>query len=335
MNFTWWRYPARRFTIDGRKGVVVMKARLDGLVSELRLDGQVVAADRTPIGGPEAIRNHRLAAPLDGGRMLDVEAGYVSLWSIGVAARIDGALVHESHPGKTIAYPEDYREAVIAMKGDTLGQALKSSFKGDLAASQAAGYDPGRLARNKVPILVDIALGILFYIVAKLTDLPTAALFGAGAGLLLVVVQRFVKVDLLGGLAMFGIVMLLISAGLALAFQDDDAVKLRGTVVGLIGATLFLADGLLGGRRIGKALSRYTPYSDIDTSRLAIGMGLLGLVMAGLNYLVARFASTDVWLLYSTFFDFVVTAALAMLVFHFARGKMLARGYRPPSSDER
>jgi hypothetical protein len=51
-------------------------------------------------------------------------------------------------------------------------------------------------------------------------------------------------------------------------------------------------------------MARYLPYTDIDPGRLAIGMGLLGLVMAGLNLLVAKFASTDLWLFYSTFVDF-------------------------------
>ena len=141
--------------------------------------------------------------------------------------------------------------------------------------------DVGAYRRNKVPIIVDIALGLLFFAVAKLTDLPTAAIVGAAAGLALVVAQRFVKADLLGGLALFGIVMLLLSAALAIAFQDDWAVKMRSTILGVISAILFLGDGLLGGNRLGRGLSRYLPYSDLDPGRLALGMGLLGLVMAG------------------------------------------------------
>src|SRR3546814_6829082 len=99
--------------------------------------------------------------------------------------------------------------------------------------------------------------------------------------------------------------MLLISAGLAIVFQDDMAIKMRGTIVGLIGAALFLSDGLLGGNRLGKGMARYLPYNDLEPGRLAVGMGLLGLVLAGINYLVAKFASTDVWLFYSTFVDFI------------------------------
>jgi intracellular septation protein A len=202
------------------------------------------------------------------------------------------------------------------------GEALPARTSGGgsrPARSLPPGYDPGALSRNKVPLLIDLALGLLFYLVAKLTDLTTAALVGAAAGLSLVVAQRFVKVDLLGGLAVFGIVMLLISAGLALAFQDDDAVKMRSTLVGIVGAVLFLGDGLRGGKRLGKGMARYLPYSDVDPGRLAIGMGVVGLIMAALNALVATVASTSWWLFYTTFADTLLVMLLVMLVFRYAR----------------
>jgi len=230
---------------------------------------------------------------------IDVEAGYISWVNVGIRVTQAGRLVHESHPGRTIAYPRSMAKAAID-----------------------PGADMSRYSANKVPIAVDIALGILFFVVAKLTDLSTAAIVGALVGLSLVVVQRFVKVDLLGGLALFGVVMLLISAGLAILFQDEMAIKMRSTIVGTLSAVLFLGDGLLGGNRLGKGLTRYLPYTDIDPGRLAIGMGVLGLVMAGLNYLVAKLASTDVWLFYTTFVDFFLVMILVLLVFRFARGKL-------------
>ena len=105
--------------------------------------------------------------------------------------------------------------------------------------------------RNKYSIYADMALGALFFIVGKLTqDLALAALIGAGAGLLLVVMQRFVKVDLLGGFAVFGTIMLLISAAFSLALQDDYWVQMKGTVLGLLTASLFMIDGLAASRRL-------------------------------------------------------------------------------------
>ncbi len=45
--------------------------------------------------------------------------------------------------------------------------------------------------------------------------------------------------------------------------------------------------------------------------------------MATANQTVAMLASTDVWLFYSTFADFGVTMVLIMIVFSYARGRML------------
>lgn len=328
MAFTWWRYPTRRFDVHGRRIEITTLARTDGLLSRLRVDGRDVASDRTPLTGVEAVRNHSLEACLPDGRLLEIEVGYVSLWTTGVRATSQGSVVHESHPGRTIAYPEKYRETTVeAGKGG-----MKDAWRQGLAQS---GTDWSVWRRNKVPLGIDIALGLLFFILAKLTDLTTAALAGAAIGLALVVAQRFVSVDLLGGLALFGIVMLLVSAGLALAFQDEDAIKLRTTVVGVVAAVLMIGDGVMGGRRLGAGLARYIPYGDLDVRRLAIGMGVLGLAMAGLNLLVARLLSTDAWLLYTTFGDFLVVVVLVQPVFAWARGRIGAAGHQsPPVRDE-
>ncbi len=299
MAFTFARY-RRPFTVGGMPCEVVIRAKADGLHSELHVAGMTQASDYTPATGPEAVRNHRLAGLLPNGETFDVEAGYISWVSVGIAVRQGGQIVHESHPGRTIAFP-----------------ARAASMTVD------PGLDMSRYKANRVPIAVDILLGLLFFVIAKYTDLSTAAIVGAVVGLALLVIQRFVKVDLTGGLALFGVVMLLISAGLAIVFQDDMAIKMRGTIVGLIGAALFLSDGLLGGNRLGKGMARYLPYNDLAPGRLAVGMGLLGLVLAGINYLVAKFASTDAWLFYSTFVDFILSAALALAVFSFARGRLL------------
>lgn len=293
----------RRFAVDGTPCEVICESRMSGLHSALFADGIKLAEDHTPPIGADAIRNHRLAAILPGGAPIEVELGYINMFTVGIAVRREGQIVHESHPGRRIAYPKKAAKMALAQGGSV------------------DGIDLGQVRRNRVPIAVDIALGLLFYIVAKATDLSTAAIVGAVAGLGLVVVQRFVKVDLIGGLALFGVVMLLLSAALAILFQDDMAVKMRGTILGVISAVLFLGDGLFGGNRLGKGMARYLPYSDIDPGRLAIGMGLLGLVMAGLNLLVARVASTDVWLFYSTFVDFALIMVLILFVFRYARGR--------------
>jgi intracellular septation protein A len=282
---------------------VTLRAGMSGTESVLDVCG--VEHDRCfrPGTGKDAILNHALGATLPNGKALTVEAGYFSWTNMAIAARVDGVLVHESHPGVEIRLPESAARMINQTTED-----------GDPA------MDMGKLKANRVPIGVDIATGLLFFIVAKLTDLQTAAFVGAGVGIALVIAQRFVKVDLLGGLAMFGIVMLLISAGLAYAFQDDEWVKQRSTIVGLIGATCFLTDGLLlKGRFIGEGLSRYIAYVDIRPRRLAIAMGLVGIAMAAINFAVARLFSTDVWLFYSTFADVFVSLGMVFVAINWAR----------------
>ena len=297
-----WRY-ARPFACRGHDGLVLIDSRLDGLFSTLLIDGAEVAHDHTPAAGPDAIRNHRLCANLADGREVAVEAGYISLVNVAIAVRVDGFLVHQSHPGRTIAFP-----------------ARAARWISQQTATGKPAYDMDKLRRNKVPIFVDIATGLLFFVVAKLTDLRTAALAGAAVGLALLVAQRFVKTDLIGGLALFGIVMLLISAGFAILFEDDEMIKQRSTIVGLIGAVCFLFDGVvLKGRRLGHGLGRYMVYSDVDEERLAIGMGLVGIVMASTNWLVARLFSTDVWLFYTTFGDVALSVGMILLVVRWAR----------------
>ena len=314
MSFTWWRYPTRRFTVDGLSFAVSGRARSDGLCSALTMLGTEQASDQTPLLGPESVRNHLLSAALPDGRIVEVEYGYMGLWTTGVVARLDGAIIYESHNGRVPAYPEKQRDA--AMRHNNFGQSVE--------AARADGPDPfnsGIMAReNRLPFAVDVITGLLFYAIAKLTDLQTAALVGIAVGFGLVMFQHITKIDVTGGLALFGIVMLCISAGLALWLADDEWIKMRGTITGLIAASFFLADGLRGGPYIGKGLARYMPYSDIDPGRFAVAMGCVGMVMAGLNYGAAKLLSTDSWLFYTTFVDTFIVIGFVFLVLRYARG---------------
>lgn len=187
-------------------------------------------------------------------------------------------------------------------------------------AADASLTEAGALApQNRIPFAVDVATGLLFFAVGKATDLQTAALVGVAVGVALVLFQRLTRIDVTGGLVLFGILMMAISAGLAILSDDDAWIKLRGTITGLIGAAFFLVDGWRGGPYIGRGLARYMPYDDIDRARLALGMGGVGLVMAGLNYAVARLASTDHWLIYQTFLDLPIVVALAAVAMSWSR----------------
>jgi intracellular septation protein A len=305
---TLWTY-TRRFEIDGRTYLATTRVDFKTLTSTLALDGRVLAQDSTLYTEPGGQRNHVLRTQLADGRQLAVTAGYINSWSVAIAVHLDGQLVHESHPGRTIEWPAWSRKLVDS-SADPVVQARAQAEQ----QRQTEQWN-----RNKYSLYVDLALGLLFFVVAKFTNLTTAALVGAGAGLAIVVIQRFVRVDLLGGLAMFGIFMLLVSAGFSLVFDDEDMVKMKGTILGLFVAGLMLSDALgNGGRYFGVRMQRYI-LQPIDPARFTLGLGGVGLFMAVLNWVVARVASTDTWLFYTTFVDIVISVALFFAVLRFAR----------------
>jgi intracellular septation protein A len=298
-----WTY-RHSFAVERISGKVQTVAALSAITTTLLIDGVEVGIDRFETRSAPVLRNNLVKHVLSDGRLLEVECGYLNWWNMGIRVRIDGQLVHESHPGKALGWPQSVQRM----------QANKVGIDPSVAQAQNA-----QMKRNMPSICVDIGIGILFFVVAKFSNLVTASLVSAGAGILIFVIQRFVKVDLLGGLATFGILMSLIAAGFSYAFQDDWMVKMRSTILGVLTAAIFLSDGLLGGRYLGKRMVRYFPYPDISPARLTIGIGLVGLFMAFVNYAIATHFSTDVWLVYSTFGDIAISFALTLGVIRWSR----------------
>ena len=198
-----------------------------------------------------------------------------------------------------------------------------------------AEVDYGRLRRNAPAIVTDIALGLLFFAAAKLTDLRTAALVAAGTGIALYGVQWVLnraldrmqrpRIDLLGGLAMFGIVMLLISAGFSWYFDSERAVQLKSTWLGLLGAAFFAFDAWRGAPYLGKRLALYIAYRDIDTVRLAWSFAVVGAAMGLINVAVVYSVSKDLWLYYTLWGDVVVAMVLSMWAIERARRPAVVR----------
>ena len=248
-----------------------------------------------------------------------VEVDYVSWWSVGIAVIQGEDTVYESHPGKNVRFAEGM------MQGSAPSPANDESSdpaSPGLDIGQMIESNQSKWQRNKYSIYADLALGALFYLVGKFTeDLALAAIVGAGAGLALVVLQRFVKVDLLGGFAVFGTIMLVISAAFSLALQDDYWVQMKGTVLGLLTASVFMIDGVLRqGAYFGARMERYMPLP-LHHNRIAVGMSGLGIVMALANYYVAENFSEDFWLTWTTFLDMPLSIGLFYAIIFWARKK--------------
>jgi intracellular septation protein A len=303
-----WTY-RRPFSAQGEVFIVQIEAGIAGWRSRLMIGHQELVRDETILlGAAFDFRNHRLCHTLQDGSKLEVEIGYLNWFNTGIRVSISGTLVHESHPGRDILYLTRVRKASLGGKTE---QQLQEQRERDAA----------QWALNRPSLIIDIALGLLFFAVSKVTgNLTTAALVGAVAGLTVVLAQRFVKLDLLGGLAMFGVFTLLLSAGFSLWFQDERMVQLKGSILGVLVAGLIFGDGLFNrGRYFGARLARYLIGMTVDARRLSLGIAVLGLIMAGLNLMAMHWLSKDAWLTYTTFVDAPLAMVLGLLVLIFAK----------------
>ncbi len=250
-------------------------------------------------------RLHELEVPSIGGPVR-VQVGPRNSWSYGAKVVRGDQVLWQSHE-----QPHAY-----------LGKMQ------DMMTSRQDGkpvMEAGTLKRNAPAIITDIALGLLFFVIGKTSDLRTAALVTAAVGLSLVPIQWLInryaprKIDLLGGLALFGVAMMLLSAGFSWYYESEFAVQLKATIMGSIGATAFAVDALFGGRYMARRLATYLAYRDLKMQRLSIGMALCGYTMAGINLFVALNFSKDTWLYYTTWGDFIVVILLTQWAINWAR----------------
>jgi intracellular septation protein A len=201
--------------------------------------------------------------------------------------------------------------------------AVNATVAEDPAVNDSVDFS--RLKSNLPAIATDVGIGLLFFVVARLTDLRTAALVSAGVGIALYPVQWLFRrlsgreVNLLGGMALFGIAMLVLSAAFSWWVESDLAIQLKGTVLGGAVAAAYAVDAACGGRWLGRRLTLYLAYNDLDERRLAVGMSGVGAALAGLNAAIAVGASKEAWLMYSAWGDTVASMVLASVAVQRAR----------------
>ena len=294
-----WSY-SRPFTFHGHRCEVKVTLTQSETISSLYVDDFLV--DEQSIKYIEGLITFVHPLQTSSGFDAEVESGYFNWRNVGIAVIEKGRLVHESHPGKDLRYGEALMEDLYDVK-ETGPEARENKWE-----------------QNKYSIYADLALAALFFIVSKVTgDLVLAAIVAGVTGLGLIVLQRFVKVDLLGGFAVFGTIMLVISTAFSLVLQDSYWVQMKSTALGLFTAALFMADGMLRqGAYFGARFERYMPGS-LHHNRLAIGMSIVGIVSAGGNYVVAENFSEDFWLTYTTFLDFPIFMLSFFVILRWAR----------------
>ena len=308
-----WTYK-RPFQYDGNDYEVKYSFSLKAYTSELFCNGTLVDKCTQSFDGDLKVVVHKfqpVSQPKNQTEQVTVSVGYYSWLSVGIEVREGSDLIYESHPGKDIHF--------ATKKFEQLG-VLDNS----LEASEKRKLQSQKWQKNKPSILADIGIGAAFFVVAKVTgDLTMAAFTGVFLGLALVIIQRFVKVDLLGGFAVFGTMMLLVSAIFSFAFQSEYLVQLKGTFMGGLSASVLIVDGVFNkGGYFGTRFERYL-NSPIQHRYFVLGLALIGLCKAGVNYSVASQLTEDQWLTYDTFVEAPVYLAMFFILVWRA-GKKLA-----------
>lgn len=282
----------------------------DALQYTVRKDGTLLYEETRVLKGADIMLPQTLHIT-DGERALSLEIGSISLLKLGAVLREGESLLHRTHD-------KPFRGA--GKMGDFI-EKMES-----IEAHEPTPEEQAKIERSKAlypSIAVDIAMGIIFFFVAKEYGLLTAALAGSAATIVLTIIDRFVKPDLLGGFAVFGVVMALISASLAYFFQDDLFIKLRGSIMGCIGASFALFDALvLKGGYLGKRMARYMEgLFKLEPQRAAFAMAGFTLAIIVIDTPLAFILTTDQWIYYNAFLDSLISMPLFFLAMFLAREK--------------
>jgi intracellular septation protein A len=288
-----WTYK-RPFQYDGNAYEVRYSISLKTYTSQLFFNGTLVDECTHLFDGDFKVVEHTHQADSQSSnhaKVLVVSVGYFSWLNVGIEVRVGDDLICQSHPGKDIHFGTKKLERL-------------SGFGTSAEFEEKRKLQRDKWQKNKASIFADIGVGAAFFIVAKVTgDLRIAAFTGVFLGLSLVVIQRFVKADLLGGFAVFGTIMLLISALFSLIFQSEYLVQLKGTFLGLVSASVLIIDGVFN--QAGYFGARFQRYinSPIQPQYFVLGLALIGIFMAALNYSIASQLTEDQWLTYDTFVE--------------------------------
>ncbi len=219
------------------------------------------------------------------------------------------------------SHDEAFKLPTFGLKALTKLEGMSGHTPGQEKTSEQIAIE--QRAKERHPeIAVDISMGIFFFIVAKNFGLVTAAVSGAAITVVLFGVQRVIKMNLLGGFAVFGVCMALISAGLAMIFQDDTFVKLRGTIMGLIGVTCFSIDALRGGSYLGKRMAGYMEaVFPVEPQRAAMAMAAASFLLIIIDLPLVFLLTTDQWIFYNAFLDGFIAMPIVMFALWKARIK--------------
>ena len=118
--------------------------------------------------------------------------------------------------------------------------------------------------------------------------------------------------------------MSLISAGIAWGFQDDLAVKLRGTIMSIIACSFALYDGfILKGGYLGKRMALYMEgLGKLNPRKASFALAGSTFILMSIDTPLAFILTTYQWIWYNAFFDNIIAISIIIGAMFMAREKL-------------
>jgi intracellular septation protein A len=287
-------------TLDGLRYNVRLECRWQSNTFVVEAEGKPLACEVLNFYA-EPFRLQELEVKDAAGGLITFGTAPRNLYSYGLQVARDGAVVYRSHPEPFAALASIQKLASFGSSAEAKRQAEKG--------------------KEVYPaIAADIGVSVLLYFAAGSMSLRDVAILGAAAVLLLMLVdwgaERLLsrKLNLSGGLSALGVLMLLLSAAFAWLVDNELAIMLKSSILGLIGAALLATDAMLGGKYVGKRMSQYLTFMDIDPRRFSWGSAMAAAGQSLLSAATAIWLSRDTWLFYRHWVGPTLGIALGALV---------------------
>ena len=249
----------------------------------------------------EPFRLQELVVKGASGGLLAFRTAPRNLYSYGLELTLDGTVVYRSHP-----------EPFAALRTIQQVSNFGRSEEGKRQAEKSKEFYPALAA--------DVCVGLLLYIAAGYMSLRDVAILGAAVVLALMLVdwtaERLFsrRLSLTGGVSALGVLMLVLSAGFAWLVDNELAIKLKSSVLGLIAAVMLAIDAMVGGKYIGKRATQYITFVDLDPRRFSWGSAMATAAQSLLSAAIAIWLSRDTWLFYRHWVGPTLGFALGVIV---------------------